>query len=247
MTSSQLTSRCPYCGSALEPIVLPALLGAQERIVGYRTCSCKAARAAQERQRLDELSAKQEREYQAAKKRYAAAGIKPRYFGATSELARGLIASMERGKGAYLFGNVGTGKTHLASAIAKASLDLGKRVRMVDMPSIVARVKSTFGSSETEDDVLLPLMRYDLLIIDDLGKEAPTDWTLTQVFRIINSRYENLKPVVITSQYDFKALGARLSRNGDTDTALAIVSRLSEMCQKIELKGHDRRLTYGKR
>lgn len=247
MTSSQLTSRCPFCGRNLEPIVLPALLGAPERIVAYHPCDCKAAKAARERQRLDELAAREQEEAKAASKRYASAGIKPRYFNADSELAQSLLENLGQGKGAYLFGNVGTGKTHLASAVARKAINQGQRVRMVDMPSIVARVKATFGTGETEDDVLLPLARYDLLIIDDLGKEAPTDWTLTQVFRIINSRYENLKPVIITSQYDFKSLGARLSRNGDTDTALAIVSRLSEMCQKIELKGHDRRLANGKR
>lgn len=247
MTFSQPTRRCPYCGCNLEPIVLPSFLGSPARTVGFKDCSCAASKAARERQRLDELAKEQKMQAEKARKRYVAAGIKLRYLNATSELAESLYQSVRSGKGAYLFGNVGTGKTHLASAVAMRAIDQGIRVRMVDMPSIIAHVKASFATGGTEDDVFVHLCRYGLLIIDDLGKEAPTDWTLTQVFRVINSRYESLKPVIITSQYDFKSLGARLARNGDTDTALAIVSRLSEMCQKIELKGHDRRLGNGKR
>lgn len=161
---------------------------------------------------------------------------------AESPMAGGIMAGVREGRGAYVFGPVGTGKTHLASAVARMAVDDGMRVRVTDMPGIIARLKGTFGTQTSEEDVLSGLSRCGLLVIDDLGKEPPTDWTLTQVFRVVNDRYETMRPVVVTSQYDLKALGGRLSRNGDVDTALAIVSRLSEMCAKHEMRGADRRL-----
>ena len=87
------------------------------------------------------------------------------------------------------------------------------------------------------------LAHCQLLVIDDLGKEAPTEWTLGQVFRVINTRYENLKPVVVTTQFGKSDLIRRLARHGDAETAVAIVSRLAEMCQKVEIDGNDRRLS----
>ena len=49
--------------------------------------------------------------------------------------------------------------------------------------------------------MLSRLSRVGCLVLDDLGKESPTDWTLGQVFRVVNDRYENMRPVVVTTQY----------------------------------------------
>ena len=107
--------------------------------------------------------------------------------------------------------------------------------------------KGTYGGDGTEDGVLSRLSRVGCLVLDDLGKESPTDWTLGQVFRVVNDRYENMRPVVVTTQYGKGDLIRRLAKNGDEETAVAIVSRLSEMCDKYELQGKDRRLSNGKR
>ena len=88
--------------------------------------------------------------------------------------------------------------------------------------------------------MLSRLSRVGCLVLDDLGKESPTDWTLGQVFRVVNDRYENMRPVVVTTQYGKSDLIRRLAKNGDEETAVAIVSRLSEMCDKYELQGKDR-------
>ena len=95
--------------------------------------------------------------------------------------------------------------------------------------------------------MLSRLSRVGCLVLDDLGKESPTDWTLGQVFRVVNDRYENMRPVVVTTQYGKGDLIRRLAKNGDEETAVAIVSRLAEMCDKYELQGRDRRLSNGER
>lgn len=224
-----------------------AAFGLPPITIGYEPCRCEGA----ERERVERMRAESEQrereERERRRKRYERAGIRPRFMGAESPVAEEIARGLAEGRGAYLFGPVGTGKTHIASAAARIAVDAGKRVMVTDMPGIIARLKGTFGTQESEEDVLAGLSRCDLLVIDDLGKEPPTDWTLTQVFRVVNDRYETMRPVVVTSQYDLKALGGRLSRNGDVDTALAIVSRLSEMCDKREVRGTDRRLGHGER
>lgn len=242
-TRSQRTRRCPHCGRELEPIVLPALFGAKEpHVVGFEPCGCPGAKAERSEREREEAERRAREEAEKRRRDYERAGIKPRFAVAESPMAAGIMEGVREGRGAYIFGPVGTGKSHLASAVARMAVDEGMRVRVTDMPGIIARLKGTFGTQASEEDVLAGLSRCGLLVIDDLGKEPPTDWTLTQVFRVINDRYETMRPVVVTSQYDLKALGGRLSRNGDVDTALAIVSRLSEMCAKHEMRGADRRL-----
>lgn len=250
MTRSLPTRRCPHCGRELKPLTLPASVLAprsdgKERdpvVLGFEPCDCPGA----ERERADAARAEEERiaaEERAKRKRaYERAGIKPRFMEAESPVAATILESARDGRGTYIFGPVGTGKTHMASAVARMAIDAGMRVRVTDMPDIAVRIKDTFKTKDGEGAVLSSLSRCDLLVVDDLGKEVPTPWTLMQVFRILNDRYETMKPVVVTSQYDLKSLGGRLSRNGDIDTALAIVSRLYGMCGKRELAGRDRRV-----
>lgn len=166
---------------------------------------------------------------------------------AASPMACDIAEGVRRGRGAYICGPVGTGKTHLASAVARLLVDGGTSVRVTDMLGVLAAIKGTYGGDGTEDGVLSRLSRVGCLVLDDLGKESPTDWTLGQVFRVVNDRYENMRPVVVTTQYGKGDLIRRLAKNGDEETAVAIVSRLSEMCDKYELQGKDRRLSNGKR
>ena len=166
---------------------------------------------------------------------------------AASPMAEGIAAKVEQGRGAYICGPVGTGKTHLASAVARLLVDGGTSVRVTDMLGVLAAIKGTYGGDGTEDGVLSRLSRVGCLVLDDLGKESPTDWTLGQVFRVVNDRYESMRPVIVTTQYGKGDLIRRLAKNGDKETAVAIVSRLSEMCDKYELQGKDRRLSNGER
>lgn len=239
------TRRCPHCGAELRPLALPALFGGREHVVGWEPCQCEGAR----RERDERLAAEEERrrreEAERRRRAYERAGIKPRFIDAESPMAARILEGVRRGVGAYICGPVGTGKTHLASAVARMAVDEGMSVRVTDMLGILAAFKATYGGEGSEDAVLGRLSRCRLLVIDDLGKEAPTEWTLGQVFRVINDRYENMRPVVVTTQFGKSDLIRRLARHGDAETAVAIVSRLSETCRKVELTGADRRLRHG--
>lgn len=241
------TRRCPHCGAQLEPLTLPALFGSKEpHVIGWKPCQCEGAR----RERAERLAAEEEQrrreEEEKRRRAYEKAGIKPRFIGAESPMAAGIIEGVRSGVGAYICGPVGTGKTHLASAVARMAVDEGMSVRVTDMLGILAAFKATYGGEGSEDAVLGRLSRCRLLVIDDLGKEAPTEWTLGQVFRVVNDRYETMRPVIVTTQFGKSDLIRRLARHGDAETAVAIVSRLSEMCRKVEMAGEDRRLCHGK-
>ena len=207
---------------------------------------CDGARG----ERAERLAAEEEQrrrdEDERRRRAYERAGVRPRFIDAESPMAAAVLDDVRNGVGAYICGPVGTGKTHLASAVARMAVDAGMSVKVTDMLGILAAFKATYGGSGTEDEVLGRLSRCRLLVIDDLGKEAPTEWTLGQVFRVVNDRYEKMRPVIVTTQFGKSALIRRLARHGDEETAVAIVSRLSEMCRKIEMDGSDRRISNGK-
>lgn len=239
------TTSCPHCGARLEAN-LAEIMG-RRVFCGWRPCGCPGAVAERaERARLEAMAEAREA---AAKRRraYERAGIKPRFMAADSPMAGDIAAKVGQGRGAYICGPVGTGKTHLASAVARLLVDGGTSVRVTDMLGVLAAIKGTYGGDGTEDGVLSRLSRVGCLVLDDLGKESPTDWTLGQVFRVVNDRYESMRPVIVTTQYGKGDLIRRLAKNGDKETAVAIVSRLSEMCDKYELQGKDRRLSNGER
>ena len=89
--------------------------------------------------------------------------------------------------GLLLFGAVGTGKSFAAGCIAYALLDRDVPVLMTNFPTILARLSGTFG--EDRMAFLDSLRNYDLLIIDDLGAERNTEYSMEQMFSIVDSRY----------------------------------------------------------
>lgn len=234
---------CPHCGAALEPLRLT--LAGEQMTFGWAPCPCEGAAAQRAREEAAEAERERARAERARRAAYARAGIPRRFLSAEDPRAAALAEAARRGRGAYVCGPVGTGKTHLAAAAARILVDEGRDVRFTDMLGVLAEVRGTYGTAASEDSVLSRLSRCSLLVLDDLGKEAPTDWTLGQVFRVVNDRYETMRPVLVTTQYRRSDLIRRLSRSGDAETAVAIVSRLCEMCDTVELAGADRRTRHG--
>jgi DNA replication protein DnaC len=74
------------------------------------------------------------------------------------------------------------------------------------------------------------------LVLDDLGKEKPSEWAEEKLYEIVNARYVRSLPIIITTNVGLKAVEARYPWNGE-----AIVSRLFEMCRGAQLGGEDYR------
>ncbi len=161
----------------------------------------------------------------------------------TKQYAREFSKYKRNGTGLLLTGSYGTGKTHLAAAICHELIRGNHQPIFGTMISLLGNIKATYGdeyAEETEQQILNKYINCDLLIIDDLGKERPTEWALEQLYYVINSRYEDCKPIVITTNYADK-LVSRLTCKDNIETAEAIVSRIHEMCVGVLMNWEDYR------
>jgi DNA replication protein DnaC len=162
--------------------------------------------------------------------------------GAIAEV-RGFVDELEErldsGRGMWLFGDTGTGKTTLAMLISKEVLGAGRSVAIYSLPKLLARIRRTYDSEPGGDSYLAFFQRLtsvDLLHIDDLGAEKRSDWVLEQLYALINERYEAQRSVLVTTNLQHKELEEQIGAR--------TVSRLSQICDEVPLFGSDRR--YGK-
>ncbi|MBQ9068583.1 MAG: ATP-binding protein [Eggerthellaceae bacterium] len=231
------TTSCPHCGATLN--AREWTLGGKPVFAGYEQCECEGARA--ERAEIERLQAVAERRERERREREAIrkAGIMPRFENATHPLAPECARDMQQGRNLYIFGEVGTLKTHLASATARILVAEGCNVRFSAMWKVLDAIKAGFRDNY---DPLPAYQSCKYLILDDFGKESPTDFALERMFALIDERSARMLPTAVTTQYKPGRLIERLAKNGDKDTAIAIVSRLRQDCRSIELEGRDRRL-----
>lgn len=145
--------------------------------------------------------------------------------------------------GLFITGPKGTGKTHLAAAIANRIMQEGTAVVCMTMIDLLDRIKQTFEQQQkwgaSESSVLKTYKDVPLLIIDDMGKEPATEWAVSKIYAIINARYEAYLPTIITTNYTDAELVRRLTPKdtGDSTTADATIDRLREMCAAIVTTG----------
>lgn len=237
-----MTDTCEYCGSRLEQANSANLFG-NLRVVFYRACDCEGAQRARQEQEEAKAKAEARRRNEILANNIHQAGIPLRYVTAKDEKAYTLAQCVRDGYSLYIYGGFGAGKTYLACAVALELIrDMNKRVKFMTGIELTMKLQATYGNLESEDEIMNHLCSYEVLVIDDLGKEPPTDWTLSRIFEIIDRRSKGKLPVIITSNYSRGGLVERLERKGDTDTAEAISSRLHEMCKVVDMGNVDRRL-----
>lgn len=135
-----------------------------------------------------------------------------------------------RGDGLYIEGTNGTGKTHLAAAIALQLMNEGVPVICKTSSDLLIDVKKAFDNKKvSEHEILEVYQNVDLLIIDDFGKEQCSDWSISTLYTILNGRYEDMMPTIITTNYNIDQLAYALTPKGYDNTKIfAIISRLKE-------------------
>lgn len=133
-----------------------------------------------------------------------------------------------------LWGTFGTGKTHLAAAVANYTISMGQPAVFIVVPDLLDHLRSTFSptSDVTYDELFETVRNTPLLILDDLGTQTSTAWAQEKLYQILNHRYNMALPTVITTNLSPDEIEPRLrSRIGD--------GQLSTLC---EIRGVDTRL-----
>lgn len=236
--------------------------------IGHQRCNCRQAQA--EWQRLErekkerEEQERREKELHARrekiKKIFSDSGIEKRFRNRTFKnfeidkdnqtsfknakiYAENFDKFKETGEGIYFSGNNGTGKTHLAVAIALELINQGIPVICMTSIKLLQEIRRTYDKDRnvSEYEILKAYKEVDLLVIDDLGQENITDWSLAMLYDIINDRYERCLPTIVTTNLSDKNLIRAWSLRTNDWTAKAIVSRLHEMTMGITVVGRDRR------
>lgn len=232
---------CPECHTPRQCVVTHPFTGAEQKV----TCLCRCQAEARDREnarlengnRVRELDRRRRDCFRGAE-RYA----KCRFDLPNTELtpqvanlrkyAERFETAYEKGHGFMLFGGIGTGKSYAAACVANLLLDMGYRVRMTNLPRLVAEVqRDAFKTDRIEE-----LNRYDLLILDDLGVERKTGYMDEAVYSIVDSRYLSMKPMLFTTNLTPEQL-----RNPEDTEVARVYSRVQHVCPLMEFKGADRR------
>jgi DNA replication protein DnaC len=158
-------------------------------------------------------------------------------YEAVAEFVNAISERLDQGRGLWLMGDVGTGKTSLAMLVSKAALEAGRTVAIYSLPRLLARIRRTYDADPGEDsylDFFERLTSVDLLHVDDLGAEKRSDWVLEQLYAIVDERYESQRSIVVTTNLDQAELEVQIGPR--------TVSRLLEICgDPLPLFGEDLR------
>lgn len=158
-------------------------------------------------------------------------------------------------QGLLLEGPSGVGKTHLAVAALKELIHRGHRGVFCDYRELLKEIQASYNpaSESTEMGILEPIRTAEVLILDDLGASKPSDWVRDIVSIVLNSRYNEKRATIITTNYvDNPQSDGETTRlpNGKLVAAIRddsleqrigsrMRSRLFEMCRTVELNASD--------
>ena len=168
----------------------------------------------------------------------------------------GITEQLAAGRGMWFTGDFGTGKTTLAMLISKTAMEANQTVAIYSLPRLLAMLRETFreDSAHSLSQLIDKLCSVDLLHIDDVGAEQTTSWVLEQLYTVVNTRYEDRRSLILTTnliaeqrrrpanvpvdEWDARPDAELRAQIGDRT-----VSRLYEMCgDPLPMFGEDRRL-----
>jgi DNA replication protein DnaC len=142
------------------------------------------------------------------------------------------------GRGLLLAGGCGVGKTHLAVATLLEIINAGKDGKLLfsNFQELIQEIQASFDPESAVDksEILRPLIQADLLVLDELGSQKPSNFVQDILYFIINSRYNDMRTTIFTTN-TIRDLNDRI---GDR-----LRSRLYEMTSTVEMSATDYRPT----
>ncbi len=165
------------------------------------------------------------------------------------------------GKGLLLVGGIGTGKTHLAVGILKELIVArGCACLFCDYRELLKQIQNSYNDSvqATELQVLRPVFEAEVLALDELGAVKPSEWVWDTVSLILNTRYNDNRTTIITTNFPDEAAAAASAEFSPRAAAFAATrretlgdrigermrSRLHEMCRIVRMEGPDFRQKF---
>jgi DNA replication protein DnaC len=157
--------------------------------------------------------------------------------------------------GLLLMGSCGVGKTHLAVAALQELMRRGHSCLFYDYRELLKEIQDSYNaeSSSTELGVLEPVVKVEVLLLDDLGASKPSLWALETIGHILNARYNDNRVTLVTTNYfDADANPRPVTRPSSLRPSAVedslgdrigtrIRSRLYEMCRTVEISAPDYR------
>lgn len=152
------------------------------------------------------------------------------------------------GKGLLLIGGTGAGKTHLAVALLKGLIEKGAEGLFLDYQELLKRIQSSYDPTAltAERTVIRPVLETEVVVIDDLGANRISEWVEDTVNHILNHRYNEKKPTLLTANLREERMtgesGKRLTHaTFEERLGPRVASRLYEMCRILEITAEDYR------
>lgn len=208
-----------------------------------RPCSCRPGRIA--RKRAAALEGRIPRRYREVSfEREPLISIEranPHVVREVRQYVRTIGEQLDAGRGLWFTGDVGTGKTTLAMLISKSAMEAERTVAIYSLPRLLAQLRDTYQDKAqySLNGLIDRLSAVDLLHVDDVGAEQTSPWVLEQLYTIVNSRYEDGRAILLTTNLvTIDGDDALREQIGDRT-----VSRVNEICGDPKpMFGEDRRL-----
>lgn len=152
------------------------------------------------------------------------------------QYAEKYYSMQEQKAGVIFYGDVGTGKTFFAAAIANFAIKYRIPAIVTSFPRIINELSS--GYVDDQREVLKKLMKHDLIVIDDLGVERESPMISQKTYELIDELYKAEKLLIVTTNLSIEDL-----KNPNTLSLKRVYDRILEMCPlKIKLAGESRRI-----